>query len=99
MIQNILVLIKISNGLQREWGFKNHLLFDNMYGKACSLIPKAVISGCRFISTPSRRLITKGIVSPMNSYPPTMMVPEYVKTGVDEGTVGKKTILTDYVGT
>ena len=35
----------------------------------------------------------------MNSYPPTMMVPEYVKTGKDEGTVGKKTILTDYVGT
>lgn len=33
----------------------------------------------------------------MNTYPPTMMVPEYIKTGKDEGTVKKKTILTDYV--
>ena len=69
-----------------------------MYRKVCMLMPKGMISGCRFLSTPSRRLITKGVVSPMNPYPPTMMVPEYVKTGVDEGTVGKKTILTDYVG-
>ena len=52
----------------------------------------------RLLSTSSRRLITKGVVSPVNTYPPEMIVPSYVRTGKDEPTQTEISVLNDYVG-
>ena len=51
----------------------------------------------RSFSAPSRRLITKGVVSAMNTYPKGMMVPDYVITGEEKPMVGKITVVNDYV--
>ena len=53
---------------------------------------------CRLLSTSSRRLITKGVVSPINPHPPEMMVPIYVRTGKDEPSQTEISVLNDYVG-
>lgn len=58
---------------------------------------KSLTTGARFLSTPTRRLITKGIVSPINPHPSNMIVPIYVSSNKDEPSARDISVVNDYV--
>ena len=62
-------------------------------------LAKSLTAGARFLSTPTRRLITKGIVSPINPHPSDMIVPIYVSSNKDEPSARDISVVNDYVGT
>ena len=61
-------------------------------------LAKSLTTGARFLSTPTRRLITKGIVSPINPHPSNMIVPIYVSSNKDEPSARDISVVNDYVG-
>lgn len=64
-------------------------------GIASSLIRNAVLNRC--FSTPARRLMKKGTVSPINSVPEGIMLPSYVRNGVELDQKAGFSVLNDYV--
>ena len=60
-------------------------------------LEKSLTAGARFLSTPTRRLITKGIVSPINPHPSNMIVPIYVSSNKDEPSARDISVVNDYV--
>ena len=60
-------------------------------------LAKSLTTGARFLSTPTRRLITKGIVSPINPHPSNMIVPIYVSSNKDEPSARDISVVNDYV--
>lgn len=60
-----------------------------------SILQKSFL--CRELSTPTRRLMKKGHVSPMNSVPKGIMLPNYIQTGKENTKMEGLSILNDYV--
>lgn len=64
-------------------------------GIASSLSRNGILNRC--FSTPARRLMKKGIVSPINPVPEGIMLPSYVRNGVELDQKAGFSVLNDYV--
>ena len=72
-------------------------VMSSLFLRAAPTVVKTPSLLARCFSAHPRRLITKGVISPMNTYPKGMMVPDYIQTGIEKPMTGKISVVNDYV--